>query len=136
MNENVLAARRGLNEPITLGRVEPLDRTFSHPSSPRDQDNKNEQPVPANRDVRGMRIRRLRRQTTEDFPGSVPYRDAFVLFAAFRATRRDGIAASLGGVGLNTKSQRYGAGDFRTPTPRRRRARRPARTTSSSPRRR
>src|ERR1700709_405804 len=30
MNENVLAATAGLDEPITLGRVEPLHRTFSH----------------------------------------------------------------------------------------------------------
>src|ERR1700751_1705114 len=32
MNEHVLAARRGLDEPVPLGRVEPLDRTFSHTS--------------------------------------------------------------------------------------------------------
>src|SRR5882757_4147810 len=30
MNENVLAALRGLDKPVTLGRVEPLHRTFSH----------------------------------------------------------------------------------------------------------
>src|SRR5260221_8571239 len=30
MNENVLAAVRGLDKPVTLGRVEPLHRTFSH----------------------------------------------------------------------------------------------------------
>src|ERR1700736_2256371 len=28
MNEHVFAARRGLDEPVPLGRVEPLDRTF------------------------------------------------------------------------------------------------------------
>src|SRR3954464_9396528 len=30
MNEHVLAAVRGLDESITLGRIEPLHRTFSH----------------------------------------------------------------------------------------------------------
>src|SRR5258707_2460936 len=30
MNENVLAAVRGLDKPVTLGRVKPLHRTFSH----------------------------------------------------------------------------------------------------------
>src|SRR6476619_2367471 len=30
MNEHVLAAIRGLDEPVSLGRVEPLHRTFSH----------------------------------------------------------------------------------------------------------
>src|SRR3954466_8885180 len=30
MNENVLAAIAGLDEPVTLGRVEPLHGTFSH----------------------------------------------------------------------------------------------------------
>src|SRR4030081_2124012 len=30
MNENVLAAARGLDEPKTFGRVEPLHSTFSH----------------------------------------------------------------------------------------------------------
>src|SRR6185437_1357345 len=35
VNENVLPAARGLDESVALGWVEPLDRTFSHPSSPR-----------------------------------------------------------------------------------------------------
>src|SRR6185312_14082057 len=37
VNENVLPAARGLDESVALGWVEPLDRTFSHPSSPRVQ---------------------------------------------------------------------------------------------------
>src|SRR4029079_19214937 len=38
VNENVLATVAGLDESITLGRVEPLHRTFSHfTSSPRNQ---------------------------------------------------------------------------------------------------
>src|ERR1700751_1361575 len=37
MNEHVLPARRGLDESVALGRVEPLDRTFSHSQSPRDR---------------------------------------------------------------------------------------------------
>src|ERR1700757_370078 len=30
MHEHIFAARRGLNETVTLRRVEPLDRTFRH----------------------------------------------------------------------------------------------------------
>src|SRR6202007_1316868 len=30
MNKHVLPTRRGLDKPIALGRIEPLDRTFSH----------------------------------------------------------------------------------------------------------
>src|ERR1700739_1182141 len=61
MNEHVLAARRGLDETIPLGRVEPFDRTFSHPSSPRDHRFQGEEPVPANRRIHTSRIRRIRR---------------------------------------------------------------------------
>src|SRR5258708_12424229 len=49
MNKNVLAARRGLNESKTLGRVEPLHSTFSHHVVSAGSKNNNEPPVPANR---------------------------------------------------------------------------------------
>src|SRR5246127_3785641 len=58
MNEHVLAARRGLDETIPLGRVEPLDRTFSHPSSPRDHRFSRRRAGPANRGILNLRYRR------------------------------------------------------------------------------
>src|SRR5262249_44528823 len=61
MNKHVLAARRGLDEPVPFGRVEPLDRTFSHTSVSTGSINQNERPIPANRLVRSNRIRWLRR---------------------------------------------------------------------------
>jgi hypothetical protein len=47
MNENVLAAVRGLDKPVTLGRVEPLHRTFSHSRRLRGIKKIYEPPVPA-----------------------------------------------------------------------------------------
>src|SRR3569833_616963 len=59
MNENVFAPRRGLNESVALGRVEPLVGTFSHTLPPRDLI-RVEQAVPAGRVARTNKIRRLR----------------------------------------------------------------------------
>src|SRR6185312_12112370 len=47
VNENVLPTAGGLDKSVALGWVEPLDRTFSHPSSPQGSINKKcGQPAP------------------------------------------------------------------------------------------
>src|ERR1700761_1603654 len=52
MNENILAATRGLNKAVALGRVEPLHSTFSHHVVSAGSKIDHEPPVPANRHVR------------------------------------------------------------------------------------
>src|SRR6476660_3362713 len=62
MNEHVLAAIRGLDEPVTLGWIEPLHRTFSHSRRLRGIKKSNRAVGPrTNRHARGVRIRGLRR---------------------------------------------------------------------------
>src|SRR3954447_14115105 len=60
MNEHVLAAIRGLDEPVALGWIEPLHRTFSHSRRLRGIKKSNRAVGPrTNRHARGIRIRGL-----------------------------------------------------------------------------
>src|SRR6185369_467115 len=60
MNEHVLAAIRGLDEPVALGWIEPLHRTFSHSRRLRGIKKSNRAVGPrTNRHARGLRIRGL-----------------------------------------------------------------------------
>src|SRR5450432_4235795 len=116
MNEHVLATRCGLNEPITLGRVEPLYRTFSHPSSPRDQDNQNGTAGPA-KPARSAHedtpvAASLVAQTTAQFPGNLRrLRLISDFFAAFASLSAAGVESRMSYLGIPS----WTAGHLRRP---------------------